>query len=375
MKILGIETSCDETASAIIECYGLKILSNVVHSQIELHKKWGGVYPTLAKREHSKNLLPVLIKALKEGFGGSKFKIQNFKLQTPKIIDAIAVTIGPGLEPCLWQGINFAKELAEKWQLPLIPVNHIEAHIISNFICQNSNCQVFSNPESDSKLFPAVALIVSGGHTQLILVEKIGQYKLLGETRDDAAGECFDKCARILGLSYPGGPAIAKLAQEWKLQSPISKLKIKLPRPMIYSKDYDFSFSGLKTAVLYDWQKRPDKIKKSKEYVIMMAKEIQQAIVEVLVAKTIQAAHEFKVKSIILGGGVAANKELRSQFKLKIESCKLKINFLVPPENLCTDNAAMVAATGCFYYEKFKTKSLKEVFAQGNLSLSEKEFI
>src|SRR4030043_2462412 len=196
MLILAIETSCDDTCIAIVGARGekrprFKILSNIISSQIAVHKKYGGVYPTLAVREHKKNLLPTLLKALNES------KKSN--------IDLIAVTIGPGLDPCLWAGINFAKELAEKWNLPIVPVNHIESHILVNFVDKSQN-------------FPAFALVVSGGHTQLILVKNIGKYKIIGETRDDAAGECFDKVAKILGLGYPGGPEIAKLASQWKYE-------------------------------------------------------------------------------------------------------------------------------------------------------------
>ncbi|MFA4998615.1 MAG: tRNA (adenosine(37)-N6)-threonylcarbamoyltransferase complex transferase subunit TsaD, partial [Candidatus Paceibacterota bacterium] len=234
MIILGIDTSCDDTCIAILEsksgCF--KILSNIISSQVKLHQKYGGVYPALAKREHIKNLPLVFKKAQKEA-GGPK-------------IDYIAVTMGPGLEPCLWQGINFAQDLANNLKLPIIPVNHIEAHILVNFI--NNNLK---------NVFPAVCLVISGGHTQLILMKGFGKYQILGETCDDAAGECFDKTARILGLGYPGGPLISSLAEK------DNSFSIKLPRPMISHKNYDFSFSGLKTAVLYDFKNRTDKVKKS----------------------------------------------------------------------------------------------------------------
>ncbi len=306
MIILAIETSCDDTCVSVVKDFN--ILSNVISSQIEIHKKYGGVYPALAKREHQKNLVPVLRKALKEAKIlkeiQNKFKI-NSKLQTlekilkrepglhkkvktflikyekPKV-DALAVTVGPGLEPCLWAGINFTKALNYYWNLPIIPINHIEAHIFVNWLKPiNLNEKLKSRIQNSKKIkFPAIALVVSGGHTQLILMKRLGKYKILGETRDDAAGECFDKTARILGLSYPGGPAIAEYARQWK--SKISKVsqfnRIKLPRPMIYSKDYDFSFSGLKTAVLYDYKKRGAKQRKSKNYIQAMSAEIQQAI-------------------------------------------------------------------------------------------------
>jgi N6-L-threonylcarbamoyladenine synthase len=352
MTILAIETSCDETAVAILKAKEgkMKILANVVASQIKIHQKYGGVYPTLAKREHQRNLPFVLKKALKKA---------GLKISAPEI-DLIAVTIGPGLEPCLWTGINFAKTLSQNWKIPLFPVNHIESHILVNFFNQKY--------ETIKKHLPAICLVVSGGHTQLLLMRDIGKYKIIGETRDDAAGECFDKTARILSLGYPGGPLLAKMAEELKTKN--LKFKINLPRPMIYQKNYDFSFSGLKTAVLYDFQKRPKKIQKSERYKREMAKEIQQAIVDVLVTKTIRAVKEFKSKTIILGGGVAANKELRK--KLKTEGRKLKINLLIPPPLFCTDNALMIAVTAYFHYLKLKNKG-KLVFsgieAKANLRL------
>ena len=349
MIILGIDTSCDETSIAIlkIENWKLEILSNIISSQVKIHRKYGGVFPTLAKREHKKNLPIVFKKALKEA-----------DLQVEKL-DLIAVTVGPGLEPCLWEGVNFAKDLAKKLDIPIVPVNHIEAHIMANFIRQSQ----ISNLKS--QIFPAICLTVAGGHTQLILMEKIGKYKLIGETRDDAAGECFDKVARLLGLGYPGGPAIEKIS---KFQIPNSKLKVTLPRPMIKQKNYDFSFAGLKTAVLYDFLKRPEKIRKSKEYKILMAKEVQQAVIDVLISKTIRAQKEFGAKSIILGGGVAANEELRRQF---IENSKFQIpnsKILIPPKELCTDNGLMIAITGYFNKDK-ATKEFDKIVVDPNLRI------
>jgi N6-L-threonylcarbamoyladenine synthase len=345
------------------------VRSNIVSSQIKIHKKYGGVFPTLAKREHKKNLPIVFKKAIKE----AGLQIPNSKwgpaegwegggrvgVQIPKI-DLISVTIGPGLEPCLWVGVNFSKDLARKLNVPIVPVNHIEAHILVNFVDENSKFQI-----PNSKIFPAICLVVSGGHTQLILMEKIGKYKLIGETRDDAAGECFDKVARLLGLGYPGGPAIEKFS---KFQIPNPKLKVELPRPMIKQKNYDFSFAGLKTAVLYDFLKRPEKVRKSKEYKILVAKEVQQAVIDVLISKAIRAAKEFSAKSIILGGGVVANEELRKQFlqncKLQIANCKL----IFPPKELCTDNGLMVAITGYFNKET-ATKNFDKIEAIANLSI------
>lgn len=320
MLILGIETSCDETGISLIEekNFKIKIISNIVASQIKLHAKYGGVYPTLAKREHQKNLPIVLKKAIK-GIKTSK-------------IDLIGVVNEPGLDPCLWQGINFAKNLAKKLKKPLVPINHIKAHIFINFL---------ENPKFlfDKKNFPAIALIVSGGHTQLILIKNLKKLLLLGETRDDAAGECLDKVARLLGLGYPGGPEIEKLAKEFKEK----KFKIKMPRPMIYHRNYDFSFSGLKTAVLYDFRERKEKERKSKEYIIEMAKEVQQAIIDVLILKTFKATKEFRVKTVILGGGVVANETLRNQFQERMKKEFPNSCLFLPKKEFCTDNGLMVA--------------------------------
>jgi len=325
MKIIGIETSCDDTCVSLIEKRkaSFKVLSNIVSSQIEIHKKWGGVYPTLAKREHEKNLPLVFKKAVKIPLSE---------------ITAVAVTVGPGLDPCLWTGINFAKKI----NLPIIPVNHIEAHLIVSFFKQKKDLII---PRKE-KMFPAVGLIVSGGHTLLVLIKKINHYQLLGETRDDAAGECFDKTARLLGLSYPGGPLIASIAK----MNP--DFKVKLPRPMINTKDNDFSFSGLKTAALYRLPL------KEKKYKAAMAYEIQTAIIDVLFKKTIKAARENKVRSIIIGGGVSANKELQKRFS---ENKEFKVFF--PSSGNETDNALMIALTGFF------KKPLKNIEAQPNLKI------
>jgi len=426
MRILAIDTSCDDTATAIAEIRNnkTKILSNIVSSQIKLHAKYGGVYPTLAKREHQRNLPIVLTKALKQSkllkIRNPKHEIQNKsmdarikypsiirarsaliqnskfktlekilereeilrpelvkfleKYEKPKI-DAIAVTIGPGLEPCLWVGVNFARALALWWDLPIIPVNHLEAHLLANFINERKRKRSdLSYLEKNiievkgDQTFPAVGLVVSGGNTQLFLMKGIGKYKLLGETRDDAAGECFDKTARILGLGYPGGPAIAQFAKQGQLSIINNQLlSIKLPRPMINSKDYDFSFSGLKTAVLYDYKKRKKTIRESAGYKMAMACEIQQAAIDVLLKKTLQSAKEYQVKTIILGGGVAANSELRKQLQEKIKKEKLNLIFRVPTLKLCTDNAAMVAvAASCHFQNK---KEWSKIKASANLTI------
>jgi len=330
-KILAIETSCDDTSVAIlkVEKDRFHILSNIVSSQVAVHKKYGGVYPTLAKREHQKNLVPVLKKALKESgmlkIPNSQFpiskQIPNSKFQTLKKIlereenlykqlraflaeyqkpdvDFIAVTVGPGLEPALWVGVNFARALSYCWNLPLVPVNHLEGHILINLINL-----------SNGDIFPAMSLVVSGGHTQLVVMEDFGKYKIIGETRDDAAGECFDKTARILGLEYPGGPAIAAEATKFSISN--SQFSINLPRPMMYQKNYDFSFSGLKTAVLYDYKSRSKRIRESKKYIKEMAAEIQKAVIDVLTKKTIKATKDYRVKTIILGGGRSCERGIK----------------------------------------------------------------
>jgi len=406
MRILAIETSCDDTGIAILETSNkrqatrLKVLANIVSSQ-QIHQNYGGVFPMMAYREHQKNLVPVTINALKEAklliereniaildnndnlkkiFKKEQelYKLAKKFLETyekPEV-DAIAVTYGPGLEPCLWTGVNFARSLSYIWKLPIVPVNHIEAHILVNFLDKQLS------PFSDGRqkkgiMFPAMSLVVSGGHTQLILIKGIGKYKIIGETRDDAAGECFDKCAKILGLGYPGGPIISKMAAKVKKDTYFqnrrpSKLQVHMPRPMMHTKDYDFSFSGLKTAVLYKTRDRKENPSSpgssgSAHFVAEMCFEVQQSIIDVLLKKTLKAAKDFKAKTIILGGGVSANSELRSQFKLKVESEKLKVNVVFPEPKLSTDNALMIAVTG--YFNKAKKIAWNRLSVHANLRI------
>ena len=353
MKILAIETSCDETAIAVLEGLGsrvkgqekFKILSNVVLSQIKIHKPFGGVVPNLAKREHQKNLPIVLKQALKEA------KISQKK------IDAIAVTYGPGLEPALWMGINFAEELAEKWKKPLIPVNHLEGHIYASWLPPQS-----ANPKSQilNPKFPLLALLVSGGHTELVLMKKHLNYKILGETLDDAAGEAFDKVARLLKLEYPGGPGISKLAERWKKTKDYGLRTMDLfPRPMLNSPDLNFSFSGLKTAVLYYLRDNPNFHKAEIAY------EFEQAVVDFLVKKTEKAIQKYKPKSLVVGGGVAANKALREALKNLTHQ---SISLYLSPLWLTGDNATMIASAAYFRARasKFAKTKLK---ANGNLKL------
>lgn len=348
MKILSIETSCDETAIALIEAKNglrkphFRILRNLVASQIKIHQPFGGVVPNLAKREHEKNL-PILLK-------------KSFNILTSDV-DIIAVTVGPGLEPCLWTGINFAKDLAKKLNKPLIGTNHLEGHLYS-FLLKNKI-------KNYKNLFPAMALIVSGGHTILLLMKNLTAWEKLGETRDDACGEAFDKVARLLNLPYPGGPKLEKIAN-YGSSTPIvfpRPTPIVFPRPMIYQKNYDFSFSGLKTAVLYYLKPnlRTSDVQKLKANV---AASFQQAVIDVLLAKTFRAVQEFKAKSIFLSGGVANNKALRRAFQK--EARKKKINFLAPALEFTTDNAAMTAVAAYFNY--LKRRKLRLV-AQPNLNL------
>ena len=331
MKILAIETSCDETAIALVEAKGgfrnpqFRIIKNVVSSQVKVHQPFGGVVPSLAKREHIKNLPLVLDQVL------GKEQIAKRKMEK---IDVIAVTVGPGLEPALWTGINFAKDLAKKYKKPLLGANHLEGHLYSFLL-------------SKKAVYPAIVLIVSGGHTILIYQKNIITWKKIGETRDDAAGEAFDKVARMLNLPYPGGALIEKLAlgvpKGWQDT-------IEFPRPMIHQKNYDFSFSGLKTAVLY--YLRDKKVARQQN----VAASFQQAIIDVLTAKTIRAAREYKVKSIILAGGVASNNALRK--RLQSESRKNELTFLAAEKKYQTDNAAMIAAAAYINYLSARGGSL-----------------
>ena len=348
MIILGIETSCDETAASIIRGTNdkIKILSNVVSSQIEIHKKYGGVVPEVAAREHVLNILPVINEALNKADLTPALSLSR----RGRFIDAIVVTTGPGLITSLLVGVETAKTLAYAWGAPVVAINHIEGHIYANFIN--------SKPK-----FPALILTVSGGHTMLILMTGHGKYKLLGETRDDAAGEAFDKAAQLLNLGYPGGPAIAACASKLKVES--ENLKVKLPRPMFNSGDFDFSFSGLKTALLYEIQKDKNWKKKVSEY----AYEFQQAVAEVLIHKTIKAALKYNCKNIMLSGGVAANIELRNQLKEAVKNKLIGAKLIIPEFKYCTDNAAMVATAGYFRAKQKKFTPWQKLKAEANQEL------
>ncbi len=313
MKILGIETSCDETAAAIVED-GSRIISDVVSSQIDIHARYGGVVPEVASRQHLLTIIPVISQAMTE--------------TSWQDINGIAVTFGPGLAGSLLIGVNVAKALALAKEMPVVGINHLEAHIYANWLDYSSASQKISVK------FPCLCLIVSGGHSDLILMKGHGQFKKLGRTLDDAAGEAFDKAARILGLGYPGGPAIEQAAHS-------GTPSLTLPRAWL-KETYNFSFSGLKTALWHLVQKGgfsvPD-----------VAASFQLAIVDVLVAKTIEAAKQLKVEQILLSGGVAANKTLTEHLL-----ANSPVPILIPPPRLCTDNAAMVAACGYYHFQSGK---------------------
>ena len=341
MIILGIETSCDETAAAIIKINDdekdlpagrqVKLLSNIIATSLTLHAKTGGIIPEVAAREQVKFIIPVIEEAMKA-------------LQNPKEeIDAIAVTNGPGLIGSLLVGVETARTIAYVWNKPIIPVNHLFGHIYANFIHPNSELRTQNlELEENEILFPAIALVVSGGHTDLVLMKNHKDIQWLGGTKDDAAGEAFDKTGRLLNLPYPAGPQIEQLA------ATVNEDVYHFPRPLIGTHDYDFSFSGLKSAVHREIQK--DK-PLSDERISNICYSLQEAIFAVLIRKTFKAANEFGAKSIILGGGVASNQTLRHKFELEIENCKLKIAFFVPDKKLCTDNAAMIAAAAYFNHE------------------------
>ncbi|MED1469983.1 tRNA (adenosine(37)-N6)-threonylcarbamoyltransferase complex transferase subunit TsaD [Bacillus salipaludis] len=314
--ILGIETSCDETAVAIIK-NGREIAANIVASQIESHKRFGGVVPEIASRHHVEQITIVLEEALNQA---------NLSF---KDIDAIAVTEGPGLVGALLIGVNAAKALAFAHNLPLVPVHHIAGHIYANRLVTEMK-------------FPLLALVVSGGHTELVYMKEHGHFEVIGETRDDAAGEAYDKVARTLNLPYPGGPHIDRLAHEG---SPT----INLPRAWLEEGSYDFSFSGLKSAVIntvHNAEQRGETITPED-----LAASFQESVIDVLVKKTERAASEYNVKQVLLAGGVAANKGLRSALG-KVFSHYPEIELVVPPISLCTDNAAMIAAAGSIMFEK-----------------------
>lgn len=320
MRVLAIETSCDDTGAAVL-LNGREILSNVVSSQISVHQKYGGVVPELASRKHIESIVPIVNEALKTA------KV------TLKEIDGIAVTQGPGLVGSLLVGLSFAKSIAFARGLPFIGVNHIEAHLSAIFL------------EEKSPSFPFIGLVVSGGHTSLFRVNGFGKYIRLGQTRDDAAGEAFDKVAKLLGLGYPGGPIIDELSKTGNPKA------IPFPRPILSKNSFDFSFSGLKTAVVNYVKTHPEPPGGYPENLIKdIVSSFQEAVVEVLLRKTLQAANDQRLKRMVLAGGVAANQRLRA--KVKEEALRQGLKVYLPSSSLCTDNAAMVGVVGYEYLKR-----------------------
>ena len=420
MKILAIETSCDETAIAIVEASGIekdsrfRVLGNALISQIEIHQAYGGVFPSLAKREHAKNLVPILEAALEEAEllhedtqaiseemranisemlarepGLSEAFFEFISECEPPEIDAIAVTAGPGLEPALWVGINFAKALALVWDKPLVAVNHMEGHILAALAqpeapstkLETSNKSQIEKLEIKNIEMPVLALLISGGHTELVLMRKWLQYELIGQTRDDAVGEAFDKVARMLSLPYPGGPEISRLAEEVRgfTKSAESKVghvghnvghamsDIVLPRPMLNDATCDFSFSGLKTAVLYLLKKNPEIIEHKKQH---MAHEFENAVTEVLWKKTARALKETGARTLVLGGGVSANTHIRRTFTKNMSEEYSNVTLRIPSASLSTDNAIMIALAGFYRALRNNVSASDSIVANGNLSLA-----
>ena len=428
MVILGIETSCDDTAISVVEATGgidapsFKILVSLVSSQTALHTQWGGVVPMLAKREHERNLPLILIKALEE-FGSEtsknsgtshflkpelKTKIEKILAREPDLlksvlytvtkipkpaIDVIAVTYGPGLEPALWSGINFAQVLGLLWDVPVIPTNHMEGHVVSALFEKVEVRLQEPSRSLTSTFFPCLALLVSGGHTELAEIKSWTDYKILAQTRDDAAGEAFDKVARILGLPYPGGPEIAKLALQGQPDP-----EVKLPRPMLNTKELDFSFSGLKTAVLYlvkslspspafgsalpqgegvnskiqdsnspsPWGRgQGGGVGLSLQKKANIARDFQNSVAEVLVKKVDRALGAVSAKSFIMGGGVTANTHIRAEISKMLEAKYPEVKVFIPDKKYTTDNAAMIAGAAYF---RIITKTVSKLEkAEGNL--------
>ena len=395
MIILSIETSCDETAVGVVEAQGdlssptFSVRGNGLFSQVALHAEYGGVFPTLAKREHARNLPSLLQKALSEASLASTSALDiseeiwqkskeilskeeglfdTFKQTLQHIprpdIDMIAVTSGPGLEPALWVGISFAQALGVVWGIPVRAVNHMEGHITSVLLKTD---EIKSQNEKIKSLvqFPALALLISGGHTELVQIEHWGNYKKIGETRDDAVGEAFDKVARMLKLPYPGGPEVSKCAEKARKEN-LPKV-FTLPRPMIHSKDLAFSFSGLKTSVLYTLKENPTL---TEEMLCDMCREFEDAVTDVLVHKTKQALEETGARTLIIAGGVIANTHIRNTFEKLIGTEYPSVTLEIPTKTMATDNALMIATAGYIEHllDTEKSPGFKIIRAQGNMT-------
>jgi len=367
MKILSIESSADETAVSIVNVTGefpdahYELLGNSLRSQVELHNQYGGIFPMMAKREHAKAIVPLLKVALEEAgmladeaqplTDTEKTQLDDILSERePELlvrltellesygrpeIDLIAVTSGPGLAPALWVGVNFAKALALAWNIPVVPVNHMEGHILASIY------DIDRDEQLSEVAFPAIALLISGGHTELIHMQTWGSYEKLGQTRDDAVGEAFDKVARLMGLPYPGGPAISKLAQKARVKQ-LLPFKDDLPTPMLKSGDLDFSFSGLKTAVRYAL----DGVTLSETDQMALARDFEDVVATVLLKKSEAAVEQTNAQSLIIGGGVSANQYLRQRFNTHFLETRPDLTVYFPMPGLSTDNSVMIALAG-----------------------------
>lgn len=388
MKLLAIETSCDETALAVVDAQEVddgtrfEILADPLISQIDLHREYGGVFPTLAKREHAKNILPLLTEALTtaelynaaeliydfsetdEFFSRDPELYEAFKvfMTTTEVpdIDAIAVTYGPGLPPALWLGVNVARALSLLWKKPLVSVNHMEGHLLSGLGSIEEHIVLLPRPS-----LPLVALLISGGHTELVEMKAELRYVLLGQTKDDAVGEAFDKVARMLNLPYPGGPEISKLAERAREKG--TSPSFSFPRPMIHEESLDFSFSGLKTSVMYFVKKLPELTEEYKEEIAL---EFENAVTEVLWKKTSAALKETGARTLVIGGGVSANKHIRSIFSEKMANEFPEVSFHIPGVKLTTDNALMIAIAGYKRVQAGDCADPRTLKAESNLSLA-----
>ncbi len=392
MILLAIETSCDETAISLVKRIRGKnvrfeVLSHKILSQVDLHAQYGGVFPALAKREHAKAITQLIAECLHEAdllversnsyhipnterkkleailerepemFAAMKVLVEG--IQKPSI-DAIAVTEGPGLPPALWVGINAALALHTVWDIPVYPVNHMEGHIIAGLVSQVDGVYEIGEME-----LPACALLISGGHTEIVHVPKLRSYKVIGKPKDDAVGEAFDKVARMLGLKYPGGPEISRLAEQARKESIVVREELRLPRPMLHSKDLFFSFSGLKTAVLTRVKNIPEMDEKTRK---MLALEFENSVTDVIVAKVKQALYETSAKTLIVGGGVSANNHIR--FALKHLAEAEGSSLFIPNRNLSTDNALMIAGAGLLHIANDERPRVKLV-AKGSWSVGD----
>lgn len=392
MRILAIETSCDETAVSILEAderdtsVSFRLLGNALLSQIDIHKEYGGVFPALAKRAHAENLVPLLAATLEEAEllresaqdipEELQTTISEMLTREPELrealfafisecerpnIDAIAVTHGPGLEPALWVGVNFARALSLLWDLPIVPVNHLEGHILSSLLTETGD----RSYELHTPAFPLVSLVISGGHTEIVVTHEFLSYERIGETRDDAVGEAFDKVARMLGLPYPGGPEVSRLAALARTEG--HKSPDTLPRPMIDAPTCDFSFSGLKTAVMYLLKAKGELTEAQKAAI---AREFDDAVAEVLYKKTDRAVREVGARSLAIGGGVSASDNIREVFRKKIAADHPETTLYVPAKTLTGDNAVMIGVAGYYRAREGAFGSVETLSANGNLSLT-----